>query len=468
MAIKHIKPYRFTVAIFLACVLTFSFAVDSAKVFAIPDVQYYGGNNILYYDPDAVACSGDTAAAGTTSLRGASPREKIWNYLVDKGLSPEQAAGVMGNIAAESGFSATRRQGSSDLFNSQFNSNAWGLAQWDGGRRFSGTNGGVLGKLRKAHPELIKYTATEFGGPNDDKKVPVADLDKLILFELDYLYQESTNRRVTATGYGRAANEWATLKLQKTVEDATVFWHNNFEVSADSAQRVLENRGGAAKAAFKDFGTKTGQPSSGDSATSGCPEAPMAAGDVATLAGQYAWPTYHSPPYAHNRVAYQKAQQKAGGGSYRGGGTNGQLGVDCGAFVTRLIIDSGFDPGYNHSGKSSKGAGNTVTQRAWATANWKGLGAGGKNGSNINPADLQPGDVAFSPGHTFVFVGKGPIPVPAAPEDGITTATTFGKGDPAWKGVASASISTTGLSWRSPMAGHESLTSSRVTWFRKG
>lgn len=470
MIIKKIKTYRFIVAIFLASVLTLSFVVDTAKVFAIPDVQFYGSNDVLLFDPDAVNCAsgGDS---GSTTLRGADTREKIWNYLVDKGLSPEQAAGVMGNMAAESGFSPTRRQGSGDLLNSRFENNAWGLAQWDGGRRFTSPDRGILGKLRKDQPDLMKYTASQYGGPGDDKKVPAADLDKILLFELDYLYQESKSRRVTADGFGRAANEWETLKLQKTVTKATVFWHNNFEVSADSEQRVMENRGGAANKAFEDFSSKTGQASS--ASDSACPSSSGASGDLATLVGKYVWPTYHSPPYANNRKAYQEAQRKAGSGSYKGGGTNGQLGVDCGGFVTRLIIDSGFDPNYNHSGKTSKGAGPTGVQQAWARANWTGLGKGGKSGSSINPADLKPGDVAFSPGHTFVYVGgtgkegDPKIAVPKAPEDGIMQDTTLGAGDSRWHGVASASISFTGQSWRSPMAGHESLTSSSVTWYRK-
>ena len=91
----------------------------------------------------------------------------------------------------------------------------------------------------------------------------------------------------------------------------------------------------------------------------------------------------------------------------------------------------------------------------------------------MNPADLKPGDVAFSPGHTFIFVGgtgkqgDPKITILKEPRDGIAQDTTLGAGDKNWHGVASASISFTGESWRSPMAGHESLTSSSVTWYRK-
>ena len=92
MATKRIKISQTILASFLACVLTLSFAFDSAKVLAIPDVQYYGGNDILLFDPDAVRCSASSGGGGGSTLRGGSKREKIWNYLVDKGLSPAIAA----------------------------------------------------------------------------------------------------------------------------------------------------------------------------------------------------------------------------------------------------------------------------------------------------------------------------------------------------------------------------------------
>jgi hypothetical protein len=459
MQTKKIRPYRVVTAFFLALVLTLGFVVDNTKVFAIPDVQYYGGNDILFFDPDAVDCASD--GSGSASLRGNSVTEKIWSYLVDKGLSAEQAAGVMGNMDAESGYVVTGRQGSGDLLNSNFTGNAWGLAQWDGGRRYTSPSGGIIGKLKSKHPELMKYTANEFGGADGNKKVPATDLDTLLLFELDYLYQESTNRRVTATGFGKAANEWATLKLQKTVEDATVFWHNNFEVSADSAAQVLSNRGGKAQAAFKSFSSNTGKTGSTSSgSTDGCSDGGAVSGDLAKTALAYAWPDYHPAVYAHNKPEYQTAMKKAqAAGGYVGGGRSDnispgggyQIGVDCGAFVTRLIIDSGVDPTYNRSGKG----GATDVQQAWATSNWKLVGNGStvKIGGDVSdPKVLRPGDVAFEPGHTFAFVGKVP---------------GLGKGDSAFKGIVSASFSTSGESWRSPMAGHESATGGDVTWYRK-
>ncbi len=67
-------------------------------------------------------CSG----AGTT-VAGNNNEEKVWNYLVGNlQLSAIQAAGIMGNIQQESGFSTT-------IVNKS--SGAYGLIQWLGGRK---------------------------------------------------------------------------------------------------------------------------------------------------------------------------------------------------------------------------------------------------------------------------------------------------------------------------------------------
>ena len=165
----------------------------------------------------------------------------------------------------------------------------------------------------------------------------------------------------------------------------------------------------------------------------GCPSS-SGGGDFIDYVKRYAWPertvrTDKKPEYAE-AIEKAKRENRFTGGTCYGGG------VDCGAFVTTILNDSGFDKNYNYGGEGGK-AGPTGVQRAWAEANWQTLG----NGSSINVADLKPGDVAHSPGHTFVFVGN---------IDGFNS------------NIASAS-----LCEYAPKAGNESLTSPSVTWFRK-
>lgn len=166
--------------------------------------------------------------------------------------------------------------------------------------------------------------------------------------------------------------------------------------------------------------------------------------DVATGQGiestvlAYAWPSY-TEGKTEKKPAYQKAVTRAKSKGQYTGDTCFGGGVDCGAFVTRLLIDSGFEPDYNYGGKG----GNTDYQLKWLKANWQELGRGNK----IDPADLQPGDVAIvvypsgDAHHTFVFVGD-------------------------IKGFNS-NIASASQCQRAPMAGAESKTGSDVIWFRR-
>jgi hypothetical protein len=158
-------------------------------------------------------------------------------------------------------------------------------------------------------------------------------------------------------------------------------------------------------------------------------------GDFAKTILAYAWPRYYSPPHIDAQPAYKAAVKKASSqGRYVGGGAH--PGIDCGGFVTTLMVDSGFEPKYNSSGKG----GNVPVQEAWAAKNWK------KLGSNPNAADMKPGDVAYTGEHTFTYAG---------------TIPGFGSK------IASASYSTSGQAWRAPMAGHETVGYPGSTWYRK-
>lgn len=117
------------------------------------------------------------------------------------------------------------------------------------------------------------------------------------------------------------------------------------------------------------------------------------------------------------------------------GGSNG---IDCGAFVTLLLTNSGFEPEYNSSGRG----GATGDQRRWLEANWTNLGRISESNPQLSStSDLRPGDVAMRVGHTFVFVGE---------IDGFA------------EKHASAS-----LGRRAPMAGTETLANPALTWYRK-
>ena len=132
----------------------------------------------------------------------------------------------------------------------------------------------------------------------------------------------------------------------------------------------------------------------------------------------------------------------------------GCRGVDCGGFVTRLMIDSGWEPNYNYGGKMNAGAGSTEAQQQWLEKNWDKKGnivlnpKTKQSESGLFVSDLEPGDVAIIAGyHVFVYVGEIP---------------GFGSS------VVSAS-----LCKRAPMAGPDPVggvpgsVGAKYTWYRK-
>jgi hypothetical protein len=120
---------------------------------------------------------------------------RLWNFLRTNGLSREQAAGVMGNVQAESGFRPNVEEYGSRI--------GYGICQWSFGRRIA---------LRNAAR---------------DQKKPMSDLD----LQLKFLYDELHARKADRPEYRRFGNEWNVLKNMPTVEDALVAFHHEFELS---------------------------------------------------------------------------------------------------------------------------------------------------------------------------------------------------------------------------------------------
>jgi len=140
-------------------------------------------------------------------------------------------------------------------------------------------------------------------------------------------------------------------------------------------------------------GVKKAVPASGANRVnsgSGC-AAPSGSSQAAVdLAMKYAWPdgSHGLTP----RDTYAQAVQ-AHPKEYRGGCN----GADCGAFVTRVMRDSGADKNYNQSEC------NTVCQKKYMDDHpekYENLG------TKTSTKDLQPGDIAITRDtHTYMYVG---------------------------------------------------------------
>jgi len=221
---------------------------------------------------------------------------------------------------------------------------------------------------------------------------------------------------------------------------------NNYDTVHKDMGIITHDGGGidGVDTRFGAFVIYAGIGGSSGSSTTGC----SVSGSLMQTILNYAWPDYHNAPYCPEKDAYKTAIQSASnngqyiGGTCTIGGT--WPGVDCGAFVTRVMIDSGTDPGYNYGGKLSAGAGNTIAQQQYLDQQV----AAGKYTklSNVNStSDLQPGDIAINDVHTYIYVGQ----------------------LPGFNGnSASASFSSTGESWRAPMASNAYGFGGEFTWYR--
>jgi hypothetical protein len=132
------------------------------------------------------ALSANTGApTSTASLKGNTNAQKAFNYFVSKGLSPAQAAGIVGNLMAESGCDPTRSQDGGGP--------GRGIAQWSVGERWNG---------------VLQLAAQEGKSPND------------LGVQLDYMWKEMNS---TESGSLQA------IKGASSAADAAVAFEQSFE-----------------------------------------------------------------------------------------------------------------------------------------------------------------------------------------------------------------------------------------------
>lgn len=232
--------------LFVLSVFFASNAVSSA-VLAVTQNQAYTQWNVLFYDPSGTSSS----CAGTEnvgSLTGNSDEERGFRFLVSKGLTDEQAAGVVGNLMVESGMVPDNQEDGK-----AFGSGGWGIAQWTGSRR-----------------DDIVRAVQNAGLPYTNEKTPKDKYLPLLLFELNFLWTEATKR-----------GDIAKLKQENTVDGAVLSWERNFEIAGKPA---LGARGDRAHEAYNKFhgvqaGTSTdGTPAQQTDDFAGCGMG-IAAGD---------------------------------------------------------------------------------------------------------------------------------------------------------------------------------------------
>lgn len=169
--------------------------------------------------PDASTSKPSSCCAGgnNSSLVGKDNTEKAFNFFRSKGLSPEQSAGIVGNLMVESGEKLDTRAD---------NGSHWGIAQWDSGR----------------WNNLKKHS----GGD-------IYDLGN----QLEFIWYE-LNETPSMLG---------AIKSAKSASDATLAFQNQFERCGSAAACAQSNRLANAQKVLNKYGN--GGSSGSSSASSG-------------------------------------------------------------------------------------------------------------------------------------------------------------------------------------------------------
>lgn len=114
---------------FFATVFLLSSLVPSVSALS-PEQKRAIDINAKYFNTELHStkfCSGQ--AGGPTELKGSTIEEKIFNFFIAKGLKPFQAAGIMGNMKAESGLNPRIVEGGGEA-DYPTNGTGFGLVQW--------------------------------------------------------------------------------------------------------------------------------------------------------------------------------------------------------------------------------------------------------------------------------------------------------------------------------------------------
>ncbi len=178
----------------LGVLFAVGFAASTAEpVAAFGDGKFseadYSASNIVYYSPSIPLCGGGSSA---TSLVGADNRQKIYNFWIAAGLTPNQAAGITGSMQEEGGFSPFRQEESQTWPNG-----GYGIAQFTDP---AGGGGGQRTAVTKALSAELSATFTEnyipkYGGGVKEASGFIPDgisrdvNDQFLLVELSYLNQ---------------------------------------------------------------------------------------------------------------------------------------------------------------------------------------------------------------------------------------------------------------------------------------
>jgi len=343
------------------------------------DTDFFGSNDILFYDPDGCPSNDLADDSGDSKLTKSDKLKLIFQTLIDGKMNAVQAAAVMGNMEAESGFNND---------SNETGGGGYGLVQWTGGRR---TN-------------LEAYAAKK-GVPNSD-----------IAMQIEFLLKEYNGgdyRGINGSEFKNATN----------IVKATTAWMMHYESPA-LATAHLPRRIKAAKmvySLYKDLAPAITTDDSSGTTGVDC-ESGIVAGDIVSTALGFA---LDDPiPKDASPLKNQPSDAKPAFVSALDKYNKGANVADCGIFVGTVMIASEADSSYPKGG--------TLVQLNYVkskTDKYKIINSPKKT-------DLMPGDILIvnndgsGAHHTMIYTGGTPNPavdaslderVPSVRDDGSLT-----------------------------------------------
>ena len=311
----------------IGSILALIFAVALAQpVFADlteEEQTIFSQNHVVFYEPcsdtgDEVSLSGEISISGDTA------EEKVWSGLTSF-LTPEQAAGVLGNMAYENGtYGPVRREGgqSGDIWNSSTQM-GMGLIQWSFGRRVK-----LLNYIKSQDQELLKYfedsSLGNMSGDDFIAKYGHETANKIYQLELQYLKQELDT-----------VPKYHGIYDQKTVDAAADFFLEHVELPQNMvAQKPL--RRASAEKMYTKYSGKTFTSNGVASSTIGTPDSTLTA-NINSKAWELADQTREASAKGPTE-AYLQAQKsvKCPNDCYKNG-------ESCDRFVSVVVRAAGVD-----------------------------------------------------------------------------------------------------------------------------
>lgn len=281
----HLKAkilLQFILSIFLSLYLV----LPTNAALSETTLNFFAENDIFYYNPSGFV-SGMGCYSGDINIYGSAAAEKVWSGLTTF-LTPEQAAGVMGNMKHESnslnplqheGSFKSSWQNGFNILTDASKSYGIGLIQWSGSRRVD-----LFNYIQEKAPHLIQYfqepdTYGRFDyAVNGNKALELVGesvFDQLIQVELEFLRNE------LETGYRGIFD-------QHTVSEASDYFLYHVEIPNDPGSK--RNERFESSQAYYDqlIGTDLSSSTSGSHTCSG-----LASGGVTDVEAQAIMDEYH-------------------------------------------------------------------------------------------------------------------------------------------------------------------------------